>query len=170
MAFKALKAFSLDAINQELKRIWRAVRSAGSTPVLQVAEVTLTDAQIKALPTTPIQIVATPGAGKYIKYLGSALVLDVTAGIYTNLNTSSMNIRRVGQNPLTVDFSGSYLEDNSNIWVYQDTSVNDDGVPVPIAELENLAIEISSQNTGNLTGGNAANTLKITVYYIVVDL
>lgn len=28
MAFKALKAFSLDAINQELKRIWRAIRSS----------------------------------------------------------------------------------------------------------------------------------------------
>lgn len=146
------------------------INASGGSSLVLSETVTLTDAQIKALPTTPIQIVAAPGANKYIKYAGAVLVLDVTSGVYTNLNTSAMNLLRTGQNPLTVDFSGAYLEDDSNVWVYQDTSVNNDGIPVVLSELENLAIEISSQNTGNLTGGNAANTLKVTVYYVVVDI
>lgn len=48
----------------------------------------LTDAQIKALPTTPIALVSAPGAGYRIKGLGYTLRLNSSAGVYTNIDTT----------------------------------------------------------------------------------
>jgi hypothetical protein len=47
--------------------------------------VQLTDAQIKALPTTPILLAVAPGAGKTIVPLDYFLVMKATAS-YTNIN------------------------------------------------------------------------------------
>src|SRR5690242_19531048 len=56
----------------------------GGSSVVQTATKTLTDAQIKALPTTPIELVAAPGSGKVIWW--SMIVLRATiAGSYTNI-------------------------------------------------------------------------------------
>lgn len=42
----------------------------------RVAAVSLTAAEILALATTPIELVAAPGAGKYLAFLGAVLLLD----------------------------------------------------------------------------------------------
>jgi hypothetical protein len=44
--------------------------------VIQVAEVTLTNAEIKALNATPKELVAAPGAGKFIEFVGAVLYHD----------------------------------------------------------------------------------------------
>lgn len=131
---------------------------------------TLTDTQIKNLPTTPITLVPAPGPGKFIRYIASTQILDVTAGIYTNLNTSSWNITLQGQNPVAPDFSGAYLEDNTNKWIFQDQAIYDSGQPLSPTELENLPLLLTSQNTGNLTGGNPNNTLKIILKFETITI
>ena len=58
------------------------------TVAVKKASVTLTDAQIKALPTTPINILPAPGAGMLHMLHGALFVADFSAGAYTNIASS----------------------------------------------------------------------------------
>lgn len=50
---------------------------------VRYAEVSLTSANIKALRATPKELVAAPGAGKFIELISAQLLLDATATAYT---------------------------------------------------------------------------------------
>jgi hypothetical protein len=165
-----------------------------------VARVTLTDAQIKALPTTPIQLVAAPGSGYRIRLFGVTMRADTVAGAYTNLDATyaAIEVKYAGDGlwlvPAIVDdhsFSPA-LEELTNflgtaadqVWDGDNSSIGVDsggaagaleyviGRRIPVANVENKAIQISLDNNGSgaLTGGNAANTLDVDVYYAVVAL
>ena len=164
-----------------------------------VASVELTDAQIKALPSTPVQILAAPPAGKAYLFLGGAIVLDASLGQYTNVSSFEDNIAGI-----TAMFSTGFgvmgyercadTFANVGIWgvqlapasgrIYSPTDIEvTDGAAVAYTQdsfdgLLDGAMTINIDNytagyavdLGNFTGGNAANTLKVTVYYVVVDL
>lgn len=161
---------------------------------------TLTDAQIKALPTTGITIHVAPGAGFRIKPVAISLVGKFTAGAYTNVNATYSDIHievgteyiifcvandssttpaisqmtdfmgavnRVVDPPITdivsvpVAGGAGYILPNSETAAGVSTTVWDD-----------VAISIKAENngSGNFTGGNAANTLKVTFYFIKEEL
>src|SRR5688572_11854111 len=63
--------------------------AGGSEGVLLLSTVELTNAQIKALPTTPVNIVDRPGAGKLIQPLQVIMWLNTAGGAYTNLATEA---------------------------------------------------------------------------------
>lgn len=168
-----------------------AAAIAAITPGLVLragATTTLTDAQIKALPTTGITIVAAPGAGFFLSPLFVLLTCDAMAGAYTNINAGCSIRCRVGATvlvtqiaeagvafvtaliatPATVNlgFLGQY-----NLAAAGANQTNLGRVTTRAA-LENVALDISASNggSGNFTGGNAANTLKVTPYYYVVPI
>lgn len=62
----------------------------GTSEAAQILKktVTLTNDQIKALPTTAIELVAAPGVGYRIKIISATVRLNTTAGAYTNVNAS----------------------------------------------------------------------------------
>jgi hypothetical protein len=81
--------------NPDYTDVLYAVHDPSGTPVarrvknqnvglIKRATVTLNNAQIKALPTTPIEIVAAPGANKLIVPL-RAIIRAITATAYTNV-------------------------------------------------------------------------------------
>lgn len=136
---------------------------------LETATVTLTDAQIKALPTTPVQVIAAPGTGKYYKIFGAQIITDTSAAAYTNVTAS--DLIKIGLSDSFQAFSctNGILEEEdifySDLTPYAGADIS------PLSNTENNAIFIYSNNGGgNYTGGNAANTLKAVVYYIIVDL
>lgn len=176
---------------------------------VRLATVTLTDAQIKALPTTPITLVAAPGAGFFLQPLRAVLICDASGGVYTNINANAyLNLRRndwsVDSFAYLVNGNGGGLIDTTltdvtdflaavskNLWVpLPYANGQESGVGAGIAwengwgpmanhsttstiydvtDAENEAIVISAENqgSGNFTGGHAANTLTVRIYYTI---
>ena len=154
--------------------------TAAELGLLQKATVTLTNAQIKALPTTPVEVVAAPGAGKLLVALYSVFALTTHAGDYTNINAAAQ---------LGVDLSfglstsAGVLNEASGGGVSGVLAVGGPGIGFvghtgnsppfePPTTFVNTALVVAALNggSGDFTGGNGANTLKVTVYYVVVDL
>jgi hypothetical protein len=156
---------------------------------LLMASVTLTDAELKALHTTYKVWVAAPGAGKIIVPFAMILRTIMSAGRqYTNLDGTYPAI--IGATPFasTVGFNGMTLAAGVGTGLLGTSGVNPIKIvtgigPVPTAatygwngriqsEIENQPCYLAMYNhtSGNLTGGNAANSFKATLYYVIMDL
>lgn len=159
-----------------------ASQGGGGGSSYLVASVTLTDAQIKALPTTGIQIIASPGAGKFLYPISAAIVHNWVAN-YTNIEGASfINITSsIGNYNVLVGIYQSIGSSVSDLLAASESILAVCGqqnaqlanyADIPLSGVVNNGLMINMYNDvgGNLTGGNAANTLKVTVYYVVVDL
>ena len=165
--------------------------AAGFVPLLR-GSVALTDAQVKALPTTPVSIVAALGAGFYANIIAVELLSKFTSGAYTNVNTTYASLSVSINNAVSFSaginndsatspvltalttFMGAsarrarlpmYLESNGG-YVLPYIADGTFGIDVT-ASLDNQAVTIAADNNGSgvFTGGNAANTLTVKVYY-----
>jgi len=124
--------------------------------VLQEVELNLTNAQILALNTTPIEVIPAPGAGKAIQVMSVVSVLKSTVAYATN---TAMRL---------VSGAGHCFEDTATLTLAADTNVCWEQVGG--AELVvNDPVDITV-NTGDPTGGDAGNTLKVIVQYVIVDV
>lgn len=169
--------------------IWTAIGSGGGGG-LSSSSVLITNAQILTLPTTPVQVVAAPGAGKYLVPIMGVIEKDWVLGIgsYGNITDSSLNqgstdfVITYGDNdfnafrPLpipTLAFGGLRMVINcAPVQFISDPVVVTDqlfaqgydfGGGTPI---ENKAFKLASDNAGgNFTGGDAGNKFVVTVYY-----
>lgn len=160
-----------------------APTSSGASSAVLHATLTLTNAQILTLPTAAVEIVATPGSGNIVvPYL--IAVSKTLAGAYTNVDS--------GAN-LAVAYGGTVsggltclLVANSDSAIFTSASANkhwlapiganfsgfqqlappDNGDP----RNTNLMVTATNASAGNFTGGNAANTMEIQVYYVVATV
>jgi len=159
--------------------------SGGGGGSVLSATVELTDAQIKTLPTTPVELVAAQGSGKAIIPISCIAISDFSGGAYTNITGASWQLAVDGDNPIGSPFDAfAALGDVGNIYVCQiacndfytgagDFAGSSITYPVTVkSSYDNKELNLVDAFGGvtNYTGGNAANTLKVTVYYVVVDL
>jgi hypothetical protein len=140
-------------------------------------KVVLTDAQIKALPTTAIELVAAPGAGKLIKVISADAIIDTTAGGYvvdTNcrwqLFLGTQEITGLAQPELALATTpGIYFLPFPEFAA--PGSGGDAGYLVTtsksVTSMVNQPLKIKDDFNGvaDYTGGNAANTVSVIVYY-----
>lgn len=165
--------------------------AANSVPILK-ATVSLTDAQVKALPTTPIQLVAAPGAGFRIQLLQASISANLT-GVYTNVNASAYCVLALAANEISNYIANDattspILSDATKLFATNTLStaifVNFSQVTTPAAnqwgnavnvnalDFQNQALNLTVNNNGagNFTGGNAANAFAVHVLYTVVSV
>lgn len=155
---------------------------------------TLTNAQILALPTTPFTLIAAPGASLVIEPLWARLTLNATAGAYTNINSNAavtiihafppfplmsyiLNDASITNGSATrvSDMFGSAASRRRAVLVpWADTEDVNQWGPMPAirdpAPAENAALILDFDNvgSGNLTGGNASNSMIVEVIYMVL--
>jgi hypothetical protein len=137
-----------------------AEASGGSGDVIQ-SRVVLTDTQIQSLNTTPVEVIAAPGASKYIRVLGCFAVKNTSAGTYAA--TANLRIRYAGIATDLVTASGLLLNSLDKRWKY----FNVVDVTTSTTDSANTAVQVSS--SADVTGGNAANYIVVEVLYSVVD-
>jgi hypothetical protein len=149
------------------------------------ATVTLTDAQIKALPTTGVEVVAAPGVGKGL-ICQSAVIHTNFAVAYTADADSSIGICRpdgfpasfqlVAQSLLQatgelytllpgVTTPGAAVEGDFAGYAYVTESLTKTAI-----ENKGLVVANFLTSSSDYTGGDAANTMTVTVYYSVFDV
>ena len=147
--------------------------SPGGAGLVLSETVEITDAQFKNLDSVPVTMIAAPGVGKAVMIISWAVVKKFAAGAYAGTgsnanplqmyvgNTEASRIITITANAATDDFLYTV-----------NTGYPTDTTPYNwfSSVVENKAIELWSNLSNDMTGGNAANTLKVTVYYVVVDL
>lgn len=161
------KEASLDAL----------ISGGGGASLLHQETLLLTDAQTKALPTTPVEIITAPGANRVIlPYpLGGAFLSQQTVA-YSDVDAAATLDMLVGgfAFPLT---SSTHPTANSLLtfgaaamapFVFNPTL---SGIVDSPSIYVNVAAAISMVNPigGDLAGGHADNTLRVSVAYLIVN-
>jgi len=135
--------------------------------LIQYASVNLTNAQIKALRATPVQLVAAPGAGKVLEFVSATLLLDAGANAITE-SADNMAVRYT-------DGSGVIVSQAIEATGFIDQTADTMTVGLPKIDpivaksgCENKALVLHNTGDGEYAG-NAANdaTMRVKVAYRV---
>jgi len=143
--------------------------------------VSLTNTQIKAIPTDSFVIIPAPGAGRAIIPIAVIFQYNTVAGLYTNADAATWELYSGLEvyNAISVMFQPRLNSDaaayinavagfgallvGAGTWEGFDNQLGDIVANVPIY-LRDL------WNTGAYTGGHASNTLKVSVAYYILNV
>lgn len=151
------------------------------------AKVTLTNAQVLALVTTPVEIIPAPGANKAAVIRSVTIKLKDYAADYTNIDPAA--VIRIAD-PATFLSAVTFLKESANSAVSNLLAFGSDTIAIvnqysPInssesvgfftgnaTDFENkgMSIFLTNGGSGNLTGGDAAQSLVVIADYYIADL
>lgn len=153
---------------------------------------TITNAQVKTLPTSYVQLLAAPGSGKMIFPFWVMLNKSFSGGDYTNVNANGYleftydggatvleyipNDSGAGLTQLDNFLFGSnqiyFIKPQQNFISALNTGWNSSFYRLSKTDVNNKSFSIGISNgvSGNLTGGATANSLEVTTYYMVFTI
>ncbi len=140
--------------------------------------VTLTNAQIKALPTTPITIVASAGAGTILLPVGYKYQARFQTD-YTNADIGAeLQVRFAGDNGSQLG-PGRFVAQGPQwsmgaVGFFNQRSLRGQSAAdfaFSLLGFDDTALTVAMANAslGNLTGGHSNNTLVVSIDYIAID-
>ncbi len=141
---------------------------AGGSEVTGIisASVDLTNAQVLALWSTPVTIVAAPGTAKSIDVVSVTLAYKYT-GAYTSVSGNNLRLyygSRQANNAASASITAlGFLDATAN------TITRVAGVPDNTLPTSNTAVVIQNVNGVAYGGGNASNSVRVVVNYRIVN-
>ena len=127
--------------------------------------VDLTNAQVLALNTTGVSIIAAPGIGKSIDVINVTLIFKRTGGYTSPQNVRLFYGSRSSGNAASAVITGSGFFDASASLAIRVTGTPDNTNP----SVSNQAVVIQQATTAAaMAGGNAANSVRVVVNYRIV--
>lgn len=150
---------------------------------IKVATKVLTNAEVIALPTTPVEIIAAP-VGATVRLLGMDLKSDISVdpdGAYTNVNVDCALWAGYHNGAIDatnyVRFSGLAGGGITNAFLgvasYPDAVLFGGGVsvvPTGSSQESRIALFCDNDGDGPFEDGHASNTLTVTIYYMEIPL
>ena len=130
---------------------------------MRVADVLITSAQMLALAATPITIVAAPGAGKYLEFMGAVCFLDYNSAAYAADAGEDFQLRYTdGSGALVSDpIDGELLEATA------DTLFVLKPIALTVAVTANTPIVADNVGAGELASGDSP--FKVRCFYRIHD-
>lgn len=193
-ALEAKVGVDSSAVTSSLDYRVTQLENQGGGSLLLSNTVTLNNSQILTLPTTPFVIVPAPGAGKANLIINALVISNLTIP-YTNIDTDGNYIGIDYGNDifeptsLVVNDVGSGSSDLSALLdgtgaIFQLYPIHPPtplltwtNRPVALGAIDNITNIVNAplylfcyNGSGDFTGGNIANTLKVTIFYVVVTL
>jgi hypothetical protein len=154
------------------------------------ASKTLTDAQIKALPTTPIVLVPPTEVINYtglptklqLPLFGFSIVTNLT-GAYTNVDAAVnwfINLGSDNSFTFSTGLQGNGVAGFGGVAWYAPSQLTGSAANDPTRASANnldsslldnaIVLAVNNQGDGNFTGGDPANALHVTVFYTIIDV
>jgi hypothetical protein len=122
---------------------------AGGSQV-QTAVVPLTSAQILALNTTPVSLIAAPGAGKAIRVMDLALKMTTTSTVYANGGALEFRYTDGSGTKVTADIASAVVTAGAGT-----SYTNVEGIEVSLTLTANAAVVVRAASADFITGTGA---------------
>lgn len=138
--------------------------------IMQYADVTMTSAEVKALAATQIELVAAPGAGKVLKFMGAVLKLDYGGTNAFTETADNLTIKFVDDSGAAasqaIEMTG-FIDQTADTYTTAEPVIN---AIVAASAIENKALVLD--NINDEIAGNAANdnTLVVRTFYQVITM
>jgi hypothetical protein len=132
------------------------------TPVINVATIALSNADIKALRATPKTLIAAPGAGKVLEFVSAQLKLVAGTNVLSE-STDNLGVKYTdgsgAQVSQTIEMTG-FIDQSANTMTCGQAKID---AIVAYASAANKALVLHNLGAGEF-GGNAANDATMVVH------
>lgn len=129
----------------------------------EYADVTLTNTNMLNLRATPITLVAAPGAGKVLQFLGAQLFFDYTAAYTETSDDLAVKFTNGSGAAASTTLDGTgFVTATADAYALMTPA---QGLATP-----NAALVLHNTGDGEFGGGNASNVVKVRTYYRTLNV